>query len=297
MKLWHNFYRPASIEEALCALVDPSASVSVIAGGTDLILDLRQKSHSQIYSLIDVTDIPELRSLELRNESLFIGAAVTISKIAESTLVSAHAHSLVEACRLIGGPQVRNVATLGGNIAHAQPAADGTIALMSLDCVVEVVNRGGRRLIPLEELFLGPGKSALNPGDLLVGFHLPLAKNGQGNAFQRIMRTQGIALPVLNMSVWVERTQELILRTRIACGPSGPVPRRLKSTEESLIGKPYRKDVVERSKSVLLREVKFRTSPHRATETYRKIQAGLLLEETLDCAWNRAGSMIGEIVD
>jgi CO/xanthine dehydrogenase FAD-binding subunit len=290
MKLWNKFLRPNSIDEALHDLADSPAPVCVIAGGSDLMLELRQGSHTPVHTLVDVTSIPEMGALEVRDKVLFIGAAVPLNRLAESPLILAHAQALQEACCLIAGPQVRNVATLGGNVAHALPAADGTIAMMCLDVQAEVADMTGQRLVPFAELFLGPGTSALKGNsELLVGFHVPLSSPVQASAFRRIMRAQGIALPILNLSAWVERRKGVITRARIACGPSGPIPRRQFATEKLLSGKHLDDELIERALASLLSEVSFRTSPHRATADYRIIQAGVLLKEALSSAWDRAG--------
>ena len=112
-----------------------------IAGGTDLLLDLKQGRHAPVHTLIDLTFVPEMTVLELRGDELYIGAAVPVNRVALDPLTGTHAQALVEACDLIAGPQVRNVATLGGNVAHALPAADGTIALTALDAQAEVASR------------------------------------------------------------------------------------------------------------------------------------------------------------
>ncbi len=294
MKLWNLYLQPRSIDEALHQLVESPEPVSIIAGGSDLMLELRQGSYPPVHTLVDVTRIPELTALELREGKLFIGAAVPINRLAESPLIIKHARALQEACCLIAGPQVRNVATLGGNIAHALPAADGTIALLCLDVQAELADLTGRRLVPLVELFLGPGKSALKQNrELLVGFHVPLNFSGQGSAFRRIMRLQGIALPILNLSAWVERKQDVLTRTRIACGPSGPTPRLLIKTEELLTGKRLDAALLDLALETLLAEVSFRTSPHRASAEYRQDQAGVLLKEAITAAWDRAGVVEG----
>jgi CO/xanthine dehydrogenase FAD-binding subunit len=290
MRLWQNFLRPNSVEEALQALHTSLPSTCIIAGGTDLMLDLQQGNHPPVGTLVDVTAIPALTGIEMREEGLFIGAVVPIGRVAGSPLVLEHAEALVEACRLIGGPQVRNVATLGGNVAHALPAADGSIALMCLDVQAEVAALTGVRRVPFPELFLGPGKSALKSGDeLLVGFHIPLRTPGQASAFHRVMRAQGIALPILNLSAWLERKHDRITRIRIVPGPAGLTPRRMLSTEEVFIGNPLDEEVIERGLGVLLEEASFRTSPRRATVEYRRHLVGVLLKETLQSAWQRAG--------
>src|SRR5512138_3058842 len=177
MNLWRNYVRPASVAEAISALTSSPGPAIPLAGGTDLLLDLEQGRHSPVDTLVDLTTVPEMQALELHGDCLFIGAAVPLNRVARHPLTTEHAQALVEACDLVGGPQVRNVATLGGNVAHALPAADGTIALVALDAQAEIASRAGLRRMPFGELFLGPGRSSLKHGEeLLVGFHLPLQK-------------------------------------------------------------------------------------------------------------------------
>lgn len=289
MSLWQNYTRPASIKEAVHLLITPPGPTLPLAGGTDILLDLQQGRHPPVHTIVDLTDIPEMKLLETRADQLFIGAGVPISRIARDPLTLAHALALTEACDLIGGPQVRNVATLGGNVAHALPAADGTIALMCLRAEIEVAGPGGSRRALLPELFLGPGKSALQAGEIIVGFYLPLLKPGQASAFKRVMRPQGVALPIMNNAVWLERDGDTVSRIRIAVGPGGAVPFRAHKAEAFLEGKPYAGETFAAALEVLIQEVKFRTSKMRATSEYRYHLVGTLLKDTLDTAWQRAG--------
>lgn len=291
MKLCKHYLYASSVEDALRSLGQSPGTVKVLAGGTDLLLDLQQGRHARVDTLVDITNIPELKRMQLRQQEYFIGAAVPHREITNSPLVQTHAMALAEASGLIGGPQVRNVATLGGNVAHALPAADGTIALMVLDAKAEIATLQGRRTVPMANLFTGPGVSALDPrNELLVGFHLPVKKDGQGSAFKRIMRPQGVAIAILNCSVWLQREADEIKEIRISMGPSGPTPRRLPEVEAVLRGKPPGEQVIQAAYSQLLQVVRFRTSRHRATQAYREDMACVLLEETLLTAWNRAGT-------
>ena len=288
MPLWKNYYLARSIPDALEQL---DGEARLIAGGTDLLLEMQQGISPPIDKLIDVNGIPELDSLEIRGTELFIGAAVPLNRIVESPLVSEHAPALVEACELIGGPQVRNTATLGGNVAHALPAADGTIALLALGARVEVANLNGTRMIGLEELFLGPRQSAVKANrELIIGFYLPLRTAGQSSAFRRVMRPQGVALPVLNLAVWLHRAGESIHDIRVTVGPGGPVPFRARLTEDSLRDVKYSQSGLEHAYQILLSEVHLRTSPYRASADYRKHLARVLFIEVLNIAWERAGS-------
>jgi carbon-monoxide dehydrogenase medium subunit len=212
-----------------------------------------------------------------------------LNQLVASPLVARHALALREAAALIGGPQVRNTATLGGNVAHGLPAADGTIALLALDAQAEIANRQGCRRLALKELFLGPGRTVLDSeGDVLVGFYLPLLLPGQASAFRRVMRPQGVAIAILNVAVWVARTGTTIKDVRIAIGPGGSTPTRAYHAEEALRGKTLSSSVMSQAMDALLTEARFRTSPHRATTDYRRHLAGVLLKETFQVAWDRA---------
>lgn len=293
MNLWKHYHNAQTVTDALQVLAEAPGRACLIAGGTDLMLDLQQGNHPPVHTLVDVTAIPEMTALEIREGELFIGASVPHARITTSPLVREHAAALATACGLIGGPQVRNTATLGGNVGHALPAADGTIALTALDAEAEVASLGGRRRVPMDELFLGPGESSLEARrELLVGFYLPLRGPNQASAFKRVMRPQGVAIAILNAAVWLQCDDGRITDVHIALGPSGPVPRRLRNAESVLRDQPYDEVVVGQAVKALLEESSFRTSRHRSTQAYRHHMAGILLEETLALAWQAARERI-----
>ena len=312
MNLWQNYLRPKTLAEAMDAFSSAPKPLAPIAGGTDLLIDLEQGRHSPVHTLIDITEIEELLALEIRDDALFIGAGVPVNRIVLDPLVGAHAQAVVEACELIGGPQVRNVATLGGNVAHALPAADGTIALLALDAEAEIVNfaqaavlGGGNsterkistRCIPFKDLFLGPGKSSLKHGEeLLIGFYIPIQKTLKdfksfrvSSCFKRIMRPQGVALPIINVAIWLEREKDSIKDIRIAVGPGAATPWRARDAEQVLIGESMNDGTVETVLEMLLAHVGFRSSPRRAGADYRRHLVGSLFKDTLEAAWTRAG--------
>lgn len=289
MTLWQNYHLARNITDALQALEQAPEPTRIIAGGTDLLLDLQQGRHPPVHTLVDVTTVPEMTLVEIRQGELFIGSAVPLNRLVRSPLVTNHAQALMEAADLIGGPQVRNTATLGGNVAHALPAADGTIALLALGAEAEIASREGLRRISLEALFLGPGRSALEPGkEILVGFYIPARQTGQSSAFRRVMRPQGVALPIINMAARLERTNDIIRTVQLAIGPSGPVPIRLRAAEDVLRGYPLDTDRFTQAVDAVLSTARFRTSPHRATQEYRRHLVHSLMEETLQTAWERS---------
>jgi xanthine dehydrogenase FAD-binding subunit len=289
MNLWQNYFRPKNLSEAMDAFASAPRPLAPIAGGTDLLLDLQQGRHSPVQTLIDVTSIAELTLLEQHGDELFIGAAVPINRIVHNPLTVQHTQALVEACDLIAGPQVRNVATLGGNVAHALPAADGTIALLALDARAEIANATGTRHVPFKELFLGPGKSSLKHGEeLIVGFYLPITNDHQSSCFKRIMRPQGVALPILNCAVWLECENDSIKDIRIAVGPGGGTPFRATQAEHTLRGQSHNETIFESALAALLAQAHFRTSARRASSDYRRHIIAGLLTDTLETAWQRA---------
>ncbi|WKZ47464.1 MAG: FAD binding domain-containing protein [Anaerolineales bacterium] len=301
MTLWQNYIRPNNLPEVLDAFATAPRPLLPIAGGTDLLLDLEQGRHPPVQTLVDVTSIVELTRLEQRGDELFIGAAVPVNRIVLDGLVGAHAQALVEACNLIAGPQVRNVATLGGNVAHALPAADGTIALLALDAKAEIAGRVAERIetrrIPFRELFLGPGKSALKQGEeLIVGFYIKTSEVSEtsevshtASCFKRIMRPQGVALPILNCAVWLERANGAVKDIRIAVGPGGGTPFRATQAEYALRGRVLDETALESALDALLAQAQFRTSARRASADYRRHIVSGLFRDVIESAWGRAG--------
>jgi carbon-monoxide dehydrogenase medium subunit len=289
MNLWQNYIQPKNLTEAMNAFATAPRPVIPIAGGTDLLLDLEQGRHAPVQTLMDVNSIEEMTRLEMIGDELFVGASVPVNRIVHDPLAVTHAQALTEACDLIAGPQVRNVATLGGNVAHALPAADGTIALLALNAQVEIANSSGRRRVAFNELFLGPGKSSLKHGEeLIVGFYLPLTKPHQASCFKRIMRPQGVALPILNCAVWLERENDEIKDIRIAVGPGGGTPFRATQTEDTLRGKFLNEETFEPALDSLLAQAKFRTSARRASADYRQHIVNGLFRDVIESAWERA---------
>ncbi len=197
---------------------------------------MQQGRSPTVETLVDVTGIDELKEIRIEDDSIFIGAGVVHRRIVEHPDLQRFAQVLTEACGLIGGPQVRNVATIGGNVAHALPAGDGTIALVTMDARALLAHGSERTWNPIRELYAGPGKPSFNPADtLVVGFQIPKTSSGEGSAFRRIMRPQGVAIAILNMGVWVRTADSgTIEAIRIGVGPAGPTPLRAEKRKPCL---------------------------------------------------------------
>jgi CO/xanthine dehydrogenase FAD-binding subunit len=158
-----------------------------------------------------------------------------------------------------------------------------------MEAMAEVASQDRRRMLPLEELYIGPGKSSLHPQEeILVGFSIPVSDRITASCFQRVMRPQGVAIAILNMGVSLIRSGSTIEELRISVGPGGKIPFRARAVERLLGGREFTPAWIGEGIERLRREASFRTSRHRATQAYRLHMAGVLLEYTLKTAWQRS---------
>lgn len=294
MQLWTDYHTAETVEEALSLLASYNGDARIIAGGTDLLIDLqynRTSDHS-VGALVDVTGIGEMTRIDQDGNTCLIGGAVTHTTIVRSALLEARATCLVESCGVVGGPQVRNVGTLGGNVAHALPAGDGTTSLVALNAEAQVAWADGRReWLPIASLFKGPGKSVIDSTrDVLVAFRFNLCRDGEATAFKRIMRPQGVALPVLGCAVWLQldSARQQITDARICIGPVGSVPQRAVDVEAVLRGQPIDQATITTAVRTARETLHPRTSKYRATGEYREHMIETLLRQALPLAAHRA---------
>jgi CO/xanthine dehydrogenase FAD-binding subunit len=295
MSLWKTYYTPQTVDEALALLAQHQGDAHIIAGGTDLMIDLQFTERAEpVEAMVDVTRVQEMITIDEQDDVCQLGAAVTHTTIVKSALLETRATCLVESCGVVGGPQVRNVGTLGGNVAHALPAGDGTTSLMALDAEGYVAwgdGAGRKEWLPLPALFKGAGVSALDHHrDILVAFRFKLCGEREGTAFKRIMRPQGVALPILGCGVWVKLNEA---RThyedvRICISPVAPKPVRAIEVEAALRGQLVGQDAVELAVKVGHDTLHPRASAYRATAEYRQHMIETLLRQTLPLATERA---------
>jgi xanthine dehydrogenase iron-sulfur cluster and FAD-binding subunit A len=199
--MWQRYEIPNTVDEALQILARYEGRAQLIAGGTDLVLELQQGKH-QVDCLVDVTRIPGLAEIEQQEGWILLGANVTFRQIKESALLRDQARVLAEAAASVGALQIQTVATLAGNLVSALPAADGSVALVALDAEVQVTNPAGPTWRPVAELFLAPGQSAVDPRrEMITAIRFPAALPHQGSAWERIGRRRALVLPILNCAV------------------------------------------------------------------------------------------------
>ena len=297
MKLWNHYHIAHNVEEAVRWLAEYGGRAQILAGGTDLLLDIQQGNHPPVEAMIDITKIPELVSTQIDGDVITLGAGTTHTAVVENADIRARATCLAESCGVVGGPQVRNVATIGGTVAHALPAADGTLSLVALDAEAEVASADGRTWYNIRELFLGPGQSLVNPSKhLLTRFRFRLAGVQEATAFKRIMRPQGVALPILGCAVWVrlDESREHFAAARLSLGPVGPTPMRATEVEAVLVGQAANAQTIASAAKWAHDLLNPRTSKYRATAEYRGEMIDTLLRRALTLAVSRART--GEVV-
>ena len=289
---WKQYYSPESVVEAVELLNRYDGRAQVIGGGTDLLLEIQQGRKPPVEAMVDPSRIDGLGEICQQEEHIVIGCAVTHSRIIADERIIRHGTCLVEACGVIGGPQVRNVGTLAGNVAHALPAGDGTIGLLVLGGEAEVCDSGGTRWIPLRDTFIGAGKSAIDHHRALLS-RLRFKPTGklEGSAFFRVMRPQGVALPMISMAACLQLDEnDRVEAARVAIAPAGPVPCLAEAAMETLVGMPATQEQFGRATQAALGSISLRSSQYRASREYREEMVRTHLPRILARAASRAAT-------
>lgn len=288
--LWQRYHRPKSVSEALELLAAANGRARLVAGATDLAIQLK-RGEVQLDALVDVTGIPDLARISVDGSKLKIGALVTHGEAAQSELLNELAPLLAEACSQVGSPQIRNVGTIAGNIVNAQPGADSIVALLALEARLTVVSLAGERQLPISQVCLSPGRSAIDPCNEMVTqveFEIPLGDSG--SSYQRLSQRQALSLPVVAVGtvVSVDSEEKRFKRARIAVGPVAPVPFRAEAAERSLQDAPLEMGLIDEAAALAARDANPRDSL-RGGAAYRKHMVEVLVRRSLIRALERAG--------
>ena len=274
----------ASLVEALDLLADCEGRGQVIAGGTDIMHDLRKgKIHPEV--LVDLTLIPDLNTIQVEADWVTIGAATSLAAIADQPVLQDRVPALVEAARSVGAAAIQNAATWAGNLVQAMPAADGAIVALALEAEAQVVDRDGAAWWPVESLFLGPGRSAVDPTrQILSHIRFPLPTGRWGTAWRRLGRRASLVLPILNCAAKVELDNGRIRRATVALGPVATCPFRAAAAEVYLASQEISKEILAEAGRIAQGECNPRTSVMRASRDYRLAVIPELVREALHAA-------------
>jgi xanthine dehydrogenase small subunit len=271
-----RYFRPRSLEEALEILAARADDLRPLAGGTDILVRAKDGLADR-GALFDLTAVPDLKGIEEKDDHLWIGAAATHTEILRSALVARLAPALPAACAVIGGPQIRNRGTLGGNLANASPAADTVPPLYAADAVVELASVSTRREVPISELFLGPRQSVIARDELILGVRVP-KRPGVRGAFLRLGQRQAQAISKVSVAVAMTFQDGRPDWVRVALGAVAPTVLRARETEKALLAGGW--DALQRAKDAVREEVR-PIDDLRSTAAYRREMAAVLLERAV----------------
>lgn len=281
-----EYHLPATLAEAVGLLTKLEGAV-ILQGGTDLLVAAKLKGLKPQH----VVSLKKLRRtlgrVREKDGSILIGASSTFDTLEKSELVQKRLPVLLDAARLVGSQQIRNAATIGGNLCNGSPAADSAPPLLVLAATLKVRGAGGEKRIPIEEFFKGPGKTALKKGDILTEIAIPRLGPGSGAAFVKMGRRVSEDIAVVSAAAFIVLDGKVAKNVRIALGSVAPTPMRARKTEEFLRGRTLSDGLVREAGDVAMSEC----SPIddvRASAGYRRKMVGVLSRSAIKEAIRRA---------
>jgi xanthine dehydrogenase FAD-binding subunit len=273
--------KPACREE-LFSHLERFPQAMVMAGGTDLLVRLRQAPAPNRRPLLLLAGLPELRGIHDRGTEISIGAATPLARLIRHPLALGHAALLVRAASTIGGPAVRNMATLGGNISTASPAGDSLPALQLLGAELELASRHGTRRLAVGDFVSGPGRTRLRHGEVITRILLPRGEDLPCQTFQKVGLRSSLAVAVVSFAGMLRFSPDGCVReARFAWGSVAPTVVRLPGLEEKLAGAPLDRDSI-RAAAALVREGVSPMDDIRGSAEYRRSVAANLLVRFLE---------------
>lgn len=278
-----QYYSPKTVAEAVSILSKLDGKAKVLAGGTDLVPEMKQRVTTP-ESIINIKNIPGLAYIREDAEGLKLGALTTIADIKESDLVKKKCLSLYEAATKFGTPQVRNMATIGGNICRSAPSADMVPPLLVFDAEVKLVGAKGERKVLLEDFFTGSGQNVLKQ-ELLTEIIIPRESGRYGTAFDKKRRSSA-DLAKLNCAVKITVSDGKCDDIRIALGVVADKPIRAKKAEQAVRGKSISDEVIEGAAQKVTEDISPRTSA-RSTAWYRTEVSKVLVRRLIKLAIER----------
>ncbi len=283
--MWKSSLRivkPRDLAEAVELL---SQGGKPLAGGTDLFVRLRKGGESPKF-LVYIGELPELRVLEEREEGIVIGAALTHAELLSSPL-TARFPILRTSLSSIGSPAIRAMGTIGGNVVNASPAGDSLVPLYLLEARVQLYGPDGERELPIEEFILGPGKTALRPGELLRSIFLPFPAGSPFSYFRKVGRRRALVIAVVSLGALLWTEDGRVREARLALGSVAPTVLRPRAVEEALVGRPVNPKAWE-DLVPLLSSATRPITDLRASAEYRREVAGNLLLDLAQSLQNQA---------
>lgn len=274
----YDYFRPQSLA-GVWDLAQKYPGSRYVAGGTDLLVKIKQGT-AKPQALISLRLVPELSGIEI-GEKIRIGAATTITDLINHPDLGTVCPVLIRAAKRLGGPQVRNVATIGGNLCNCSPCADTALPLLILDARVVLKSTSGDREIPMHEFFRGPGESCLSSGEILGEIIIDTPSPGAKAAFMKKGRVRmDLAIASLALLLEMEGNTGKCKKARIAAGSVAPVPLRLKKVEQLFIGAVITEKMLIEAQQIAEKSVSPITDV-RSTESYRRRLIGTYVKRAV----------------
>ena len=248
-----EYHAPTSLNEALSLLQELGEAARPLAGGTDLVVQMKENAtkFAAPSHIVNLLRVPELGGIEFSESvGLRIGAGATMAEVAESLIIRERYQAIVEGAALVGSIQTMNMATVGGNLCNAAPSADIAPPLLAFEAEAVIVGPAGRRSLPLEEFFLGPGKTALAVDELVAEVRVPVPSAGIGSAYDRHTPRKQMDIAVVGVAATLSIAGNRVERARVALGAVAPTPVRARRAEGALEGQPPSDDVFARAAEI-----------------------------------------------
>ncbi|MFQ6110791.1 MAG: FAD binding domain-containing protein, partial [Nitrospinota bacterium] len=264
-----EYLEPKTLKQASSMLLKYKRNARLLAGGTDLLVGLKGGWTKARY-IINLKKVPGLDGLRFsQRQGLRFGALTTWHSLMSHPAVGEHYPILYEACRLVGSRQIRNVGTIGGNLCHASPAADAALPLLALDATCTIFGPRKERKVPVRELFAGPGRTSLKPGEILTEIQVPPPLKGAGSCFIKFSPRKAMDLAMVGVGAVMRVKGGRVEDVRIALGAVAPTPIRARRAEKVLLDGEPGEELISRAAEQAASECR-PISDFRASGEYRR---------------------------
>jgi len=282
-----RYEAPSSLGDAIALLAGASGTSRILAGGTDIIVQM-ETDLIEPDLLIDIKKIPELRRIAVENGAFRVGAAVTGMELTDHVAFCKAWPGVVDGVKLIGSMQIKGRATMGGNLCNASPAADSVPALIAAGAIARIAGPNGTRDVPVENIPIGPGKTSLDKGEIIVSFRFPSRPVGSGDAYLRMTPRTEMDIAVVGVGVSITLDAGgVCMAARVALGAVAPTPLLIEEAGAALIGSPIDTRALDRlaqAAAAACRPI----DDKRGTKEYRIKVAGVLAKRAALLALERA---------
>jgi len=278
-----EYFRPRSLDEALMLLAGRQNS-KILAGGTDLLVELRKHNPDEFFTIIDITAIDSLRFIRDAGDKVLLGPLVTHKELSESELIRREFPFLSLSASTVGSPQIRARGTIGGNICNASPAADTVPVLVALDAIVTLESATGKRECLVEEFITKPYRTLISPGEILTKIYIGKLPPGAKSSFIKLGRRNALAISRMNVASVLLVEDGLIKFARLACGSVFPVTQRVNVVEEFLLGKEPSVELFRKAGELVAEEMVKVTGVRWSTPYKKPVIAALVRRALCECA-------------